>query len=206
MLKDIPVPPETKEDILRLKIFKENRDNGMSIDSAINSLRGLVSRILNTRDIPYPEAYWQAYLDTLVAAIKEAKVVGFAEDGSNGAPRNCDRFNTGNPHADLGSAIKHFAAETGTTVYNLNPGFNSAGDFALWLMSATKEKQDRFNSTRESDNGTAQPQEDRCEVVMETICNALQTVANNRIGNEQMLIQSIIHTLKSEWEHRRHII
>ena len=55
-------------------------------------------------------------------------------------PRNCDRFNTGNPTADLVSAIKHFASETGTTVFNLNPGFNSAGDFALWLMSATKEK------------------------------------------------------------------
>ena len=135
---------------------------------------------------------------------------GFAEDRYNGAPRNCDRFNTGNPAADLVSAIKHFASETGTTVVDLNPGFNSAGDFALWLMSAAKEKEtlqskhERFNSNGEPDDETAKPKEDSCEVVMETICSALQTVANNRIGYEQRLILSIIHSLKSEWEQRSH--
>ena len=65
---------------------------------------------------------------------------GLAEDRCDGVLRNCDRFNTGDPTSDLCSAIKYFASETGTTVYNLSPGFNSAGDFALWLMSATKEK------------------------------------------------------------------
>ena len=126
------------------------------------------------------------------------------------ATRNCDRFNTGNPTADLVSAIKHFASETGTLVYNLNPGYNSAGDFALWLMSATTDKvavqskHERFNSIGEPDAETAKPKEDRCEVVMETILIALQTVANNLIGHEQRLIQSIIHSLKSEWGQRRH--
>ena len=128
----------------------------------------------------------------------------FASMGDGKATRNCDRFNTGNPTADLDSALKHFKSETGTTVRNINPRYNSAGNFALWLMSATKEKHERLNSIGEPNAETAKSKEDRCEIVMETIFIALQTVANNLMGNEQRLIQSIIHHLKSEWGQRRH--
>lgn len=57
------------------------------------------------------------------------------EKGDGKATRNCDRFNTGNAAVDLVAAIKHFASETGTPVSGLAPGVNSAGDFALWLLS-----------------------------------------------------------------------
>ena len=57
------------------------------------------------------------------------------EKGDGKATRNCDRFNTGNAAVDLVAAIKHFASETGTPVSGISPGFNCAGDFALWLLS-----------------------------------------------------------------------
>ena len=59
--------------------------------------------------------------------------------GDGKATRNCDRFNTGNAAVDLVAAIKHFASETGTPVSGISPGFNCAGDFALWLLSIDKK-------------------------------------------------------------------
>jgi hypothetical protein len=49
--------------------------------------------------------------------------------------RNCDRFNSGDLKADFNAAIKFYMEETGKVVYNASPGYNSSGDFIIWLLS-----------------------------------------------------------------------
>ena len=53
--------------------------------------------------------------------------------------RNCDRFNTGSPSDDFNSAVKAYAEETGEAVYNCCPGYNSGGNFIVWLLSRQTE-------------------------------------------------------------------
>ena len=94
-------------------------------------------------DRPPPRHAWTEIADRLErfrtdlaelqTAVKE--VAQDAEKGDGKATRNCDRFNTGNAAVDLVAALKHFASETGTPVSGISPGFNCAGDFALWLLS-----------------------------------------------------------------------
>lgn len=70
-------------------------------------------------------------LQSKLEEIEESK----SPQGVISGDRNCDRFNSGDSKADFNAAIKFYREETGKVVYNASPGYNSSGDFIIWLLS-----------------------------------------------------------------------
>ena len=64
---------------------------------------------------------------------------------------NAEEFNEKDAQALLDELRKQYVSETGKIVYNCNPGYNSAGDFALWLAKRIKALQQQIFGLRNAD-------------------------------------------------------
>ena len=121
----------------------------MTIAEYIDSLKERVGKLKEAAEtaeknyLPSKELRARAnFLEDIAWGLQNLSQDGESSIQSN-IERNCDRFKTGNPDNDMGSALKAYTEETGKLVYNCSSKYTSSGEFLFWLMSQTTTKKEK---------------------------------------------------------------